>query len=61
MKKMDLDPIGDRDFLLQIIRFYDFNLKLVTKECSCSNNQPFSSFYTILASNISAIIYYLIT
>jgi|688.fasta_scaffold2423008_1 hypothetical protein len=38
MKKMDLDPIGDRDFLLQIIRFYDFNLKLVTKECYCSNN-----------------------
>ena len=38
MKKMDLDPNGDRDFLLQIIRFYDFNLKLVAKECFCANN-----------------------
>lgn len=38
MKKMDLDPIGDRDFILQVIRFYDFNVKLVAKECFCSNN-----------------------
>jgi hypothetical protein len=35
MKKMDLDPVEDRDFLLQIIRFYDINVKLVQKENFC--------------------------
>lgn len=29
MKKMGLDPSDDRDFLNELIRFYDFNLILI--------------------------------
>jgi hypothetical protein len=29
IKKMELDPSDDKDFLNELIRFYDFNLKVI--------------------------------
>lgn len=39
MRAMHLDPIDDRDFLLQLIRFYDINVKIASKEklCQCKH------------------------